>query len=129
MENKGNTQAKVRLIAYWATTIAISAVLLNAGINNVLQRSPYIDWLHNMGYPTYFAVVIGTWKILGVITILIPRFPLLKEWAYAGFFFLLSGAIISHAIIGDNPAFQIIMLILIVLSWFLRPSDRKLLAN
>lgn len=118
--------SKVRIIAYWVITAFASIVILNGGINNALLRPPYITGLRNMGYPDFFAVVIGIWKVLGVIALLVPGFVLLKEWAYAGFFFLLSGAIISHTVIGDMPIFQVIMLILIVLSWYLRPSYRRI---
>lgn len=73
--------------------------------------------------------IIGTWKILGVIAILIPGFTLLKEWAYAGFFFLMTGAFISHIVMGDGgnaiygPLFQTIF---VVASWYFRPADRKI---
>ncbi len=82
-----------------------------------------------LGYPIYFLTIIGTWKILGVIAVLIPKFPLLKEWAYAGFFFLMSGAIISHLTVG-NEAKELfgptLLLILTILSWYFRPVDRKI---
>ena len=72
----------------------------------------------------------GVWKILGVVAVLIPKFPLLKEWAYAGFFFAMSGAVISHLIDGDE-AKEIfgptLLLILTVVSWYFRPADRKLI--
>ncbi len=127
METKTTLKdSKVRIIAYWVITAFASIVLLNGGINNALLRPPYITGLRNMGYPDFFAIIIGTWKLLGVVALLIPGFPLLKEWAYAGFFFLISGAIISHSVIGDMPIFQVIMLILIVLSWYLRPSYRRI---
>jgi hypothetical protein len=102
-----------------------SLVLLSGGFMNVFRKSPNIDLVLKMGYPGYFSVIIGAWTILGVIAILIPRFTLVKEWAYAGFVFLLTSAIISHLIIGDNIVFQIIILLLIVLSWYLRPLNRK----
>jgi hypothetical protein len=72
--------------------------------------------------------ILGVWKLLGVITALIPKLPLLKEWAYAGFFFVLSGAMISHIVMGDSmgeifPAF--FTLVLTAVSWYFRPADRK----
>jgi hypothetical protein len=72
--------------------------------------------------------MLSVWKFLGVVAILIPKFPLIKEWAYAGFFFAMSGAIISHFVLGDSakdffgPA---LLLILTVVSWHFRPADRK----
>ena len=83
-----------------------------------------------MGYPVYFLTILGIYKILGVIAILIPRLKLLKEWSYAGFFFAMSGALVSHLAVGDyavkaiaGPLFQIAF---IILSWYFRPADRKL---
>jgi hypothetical protein len=75
------------------------------------------------------SIIILVWKILGVIAILIPRFKLIKEWAYAGFFFAMSGALISHLAMGDGgkaifgPLFQIIF---IIVSWYFRPAARKI---
>jgi len=82
----------------------------------------------HLGYPLYFLVILGVWKLLGVIAILIPKFPLLKEWAYAGFFFAMSGAIISHFAKGDEAIAYFgptLLLVLTVLSWYFRPADRK----
>ncbi len=85
-----------------------------------------------LGYPVYFLTIIGIWKILGVIAVLVPRLPLLKEWAYAGFFFIMTGAIFSHLAMGD-PIIElfgpVLLLILTIISWFLRPADRKLMVN
>ena len=87
------------------------------------------ELIAHVGYPSYFMYIIGVWKILGVIAILVPKFKLLKEWAYAGFFFLMSGALISHLVLGDSgkailgPLFQTIF---VVLSWYFRPADRKI---
>jgi len=124
----GTTESKSekrKTIAYWIITSLISLVLLSGGFMNVFRQSPNFDLIVKMGYPGYFPVIIGAWTIPGVIAILIPGFTLVKEWAYAGFAFLLTSAIISHLTIGDNIVFQTIVLILIVLSWYLRPSNRK----
>ena len=84
----------------------------------------------HLGYPIYFLTILGVWKILGVAAVLIPKFPLLKEWAYAGFFFVMSGAMISHIFIGD-PASELIpsllLLILTLISWYFRPASRKII--
>ena len=83
-----------------------------------------------MGYPVYVLTILGTWKLLGAIAILIPKYPLLKEWAYAGMFFLLTGALFSH-ITSGHPWYEllpaILLLILTILSWYFRPANRKLL--
>ena len=87
------------------------------------------DMITHLGYPVYFLTILGVWKILGVVAVLIPKFPLLKEWAYAGFFFVMSGAMISHIFIGD-PASELIpsllLLILTLISWYFRPASRKI---
>lgn len=124
--SKFSSNSKAQLIAYWIITVFISLVFLNGGINDILKQEPFYDLLIKLGYPGYFSVILGIWKTIGVIALLIPGFKLLKEWAYAGYFFLLSGAIISHLQIGDNIIFQTIILILLILSWHLRPESRKL---
>lgn len=82
-----------------------------------------------LGYPLYFLTLLGIWKILGVIAVLIPKFPLLKEWAYAGFFFTVSGAVFSHLVCGDAAIDffgPVLLLILTMVSWYFRPADRKI---
>lgn len=88
-----------------------------------------LDSIEHLGYPVYLLTILGFWKILGVIIILIPRFPLLKEWAYAGFFFVMTGAALSHIAIGDwNEIFpSMLLLVLTLLSWYFRPADRKII--
>jgi hypothetical protein len=82
-----------------------------------------------LGYPVYFLTLLGIWKILGVIALLIPKYPLLKEWAYAGFFFVVTGAIFSHIAVGD-PMVEVfpsaLLLILTVVSWYFRPAERRM---
>ena len=85
----------------------------------------------HLGYPIYFLTILGIWKILGVVAVLIPKFPLLKEWAYAGFFFAMSGAVFSHIALGDsvNEIFpSLLLLILTLVSWYFRPADRKIIS-
>jgi hypothetical protein len=85
----------------------------------------------HLGYPIYLLTILGVWKILGVVTVLIPKLPLLKEWAYAGFFFIMSGAILSHIALGDyvKEIFpSLLLLILTVVSWYFRPVDRKIIS-
>ncbi len=90
-----------------------------------------VDGMAHLGYPIYFLTIIGVWKLLGVIAILIPKYPLLKEWAYAGFFFTMSGAFFSHLGSGDLFAMMfpsLLLLTLTVVSWYFRPADRKMVA-
>jgi hypothetical protein len=91
---------------------------------------PGVEGIMHLGYPVYFLTILGFWKILGVIALLVPKLPLLKEWAYAGFFFIMSGAVFSHIATGDPTKELIpslILLTLTIVSWFFRPSSRKLL--
>ena len=92
---------------------------------------PGVFGITHLGYPVYFLTILGIWKILGVVALLIPKFPLLKEWAYAGFFFAMSGAVFSHIALGDpmsEIAPSLVLLILIVVSWYFRPEDRKIIS-
>jgi len=84
-----------------------------------------------LGYPVYLLTILGVWKLLGVVAVLIPKFPLLKEWAYAGFFFAMSGAVYSHIASGNsvNEIFPpLLLLILTMVSWYFRPADRKIIS-
>lgn len=116
-------------IIYWIVTIFLSIGMLAGGTQQMLQIGGYNEIFASLGYPKYLLSIIGVWKILGVIAILIPRFPLLKEWAYAGFFFAMSGAFISHIIVGQafvEAVPSLILLTVTVLSWYFRPADRKI---
>lgn len=120
-------------IIYWIATLWLSLGMVSTGIVQLLKHKEGAGGLDNivhLGYPVYFLTIIGIWKMLGVVAILIPKFPILKEWAYAGFFFAMSGAILSHIAVGDAvkelfPA--ILLLILTAVSWYFRPSDRKVI--
>lgn len=119
-------------IIYWVTTLFLSVGMTAGGIQQMFQIGGYNEIVTNLGYPLYILSILGTWKILGVITILIPKFPLLKEWAYAGFFFAMSGAFLSHLIVGQafsEALPSLILLSVIVLSWYFRPDNRKLSLN
>jgi uncharacterized membrane protein YphA (DoxX/SURF4 family) len=122
-------RSKRKTVGYWATTGLIAAVLLFGGAIDVAHPPSAVAFLAHLGYPAYFATLIGAWKVLGGIALLAPRLPRLKEWAYAGVFFDLTGAAISHAASGD-PAPRVLvpllMTALAVASWSLRPESRKL---
>lgn len=116
-------------IIYWIVTIFLSIGMLAGGTQQMLQIGGYNEIVTSLGYPLYLLSILGVWKILGVIALLIPKFPLLKEWAYAGFFFAMSGAFISHIVVGQGFAEAVPSLILMtvtVLSWHFRPADRKI---
>lgn len=118
-------------IIYWIATVWLALGMLSGGIVQVIHLKEEVEMMNHLGYPLYFLTILGVWKLLGVIAILVPRFPLLKEWTYAGFFFAATGAIFSHAAAGDagveffGPS---LLLVLIVVSWYFRPADRKIAA-
>jgi hypothetical protein len=118
-----------KTIWYWIITGILSFCLFSGGLAQALQLQGVVQGFKPLGYPIYFISIIGIWKMLGIIAILIPGFKLLKEWAYAGLFFTMTGAVISHIASNDIHA-QIIapavLAIFIVLSWYLRPADRKI---
>ena len=123
---------KAKIIIYWVATGLLSFGMMGSGIYQLLHDKEMEALITHIGYPTYIMSIIGVWKILGVIAILIPNFKLLKEWAYAGFFFLMTGALISHLAMGDGgnaifgPFFQTVF---VILSWYFRPADRKISLN
>jgi DoxX-like family len=123
---------KAKSIAYWTTTILV-AFPISGGVTQIWQyyANPH-GVVPVLGYPMYFFAILGFWKVLGVIAILVPRFPRLKEWAYAGIFFDLTGAAASCAAVGGYGAygFHVIASLIIagftVASWALRPPSRTI---
>lgn len=118
-----------RTILYWILTGFLAFGMLAQGFSQMLHVQGYVDMVVvKLGYPIYLLTIIGIWKILGVIAILIPRFVMLKEWAYAGFVFVMSGALFSHLALRD-PILDIlpsvVLLIVIFGSWYCRPNNRK----
>ena len=117
-----------RQAAYWLATVAVAAELAVGGIWDIMRLPSVRDLVMHLGYPSYFLVLLGSWKVLGAIALLIPRRPLLKEWAYAGAFFTYTGAIASHLATGydlGEAGPLAILTALTVLSWALRPPSRR----
>ena len=118
-----------RAIGYWATTAVIVLVWLSGGLSGLVQRGGAVEGIEKVGYPLYFAVILSAWKVLAALALAAPRLPRLKEWAYAGTFFELSGAAISQAMRGDSAGHVIwpaSLLVVVVASWALRPQSRTL---
>src|SRR5215831_12929714 len=121
---------KTTKIIYWIATIWLALGMTATGLVQLMKGKEGqggVDMLTHLGYPAYFITLLGVGKILGVIVLLIPKFPLLKEWAYAGFFFIMSGAIFSHIATGDAMKEilpSLLLLILIIVSWYFRPANR-----
>jgi hypothetical protein len=116
-------------IIYWVATIWLALGMVSSGIVHLIPMEEEAAKMKVLGYPLYFLTILGVWKMFGVVAVLIPKFPLVKEWAYAGFFFLISGAVFSHLARGDSAIEffgPILLLFLTVVSWFFRPADRKM---
>jgi hypothetical protein len=125
-----NRETKLRLrgIIYWITT---GIVALETGVGaewDLFRTAQAKNVIDHLGYPDYLLTILGIWKIPAFIVILAPKLPLLKEWAYAGLFFVYSGAVASHMLAGDGFAGWVgpfMFLLLTVASWALRPDSRK----
>lgn len=116
-------------LIYWIATLWLALGMLSTGIVQLFSIKTETDYITNLGYPGYFLLLLGVWKILGVTALLIPRAPLLKEWAYAGFFFTMSGAVFSHLASGTPGELfpSLFLLLLTVVSWYFRPANRKII--
>jgi len=123
---------RAKTIAYWIMTIFVALPIGSGGIAQVARLQQNVDgFVHILGYPLYFVTALGVWKVLGAIAILAPGLPRLKEWAYAGIFFDLTGAAASWAAVGGpGETFHIVAPLIIagfaVASWALRPENRKI---
>lgn len=116
-------------IIYWIATLWLALGMVSTAAVQLLHVQSEVDSITAIGYPAYFLTIIGVWKILGVIAVLMPKFTLVKEWAYAGFFFAMSGAAISRFAAGDPVSLilpSLLLLMLTVISWYFRPAGRKL---
>src|SRR5882672_5612091 len=118
-------------IIYWIFTIWLALGMVSTGIVQIFKIKTGgvggVDSIIHLGYPVYILTILGIWKILGAVALLIPKFPLLKEWAYAGIFFTVTGAAFSHIVSGDSMKEifpSLLYLILIAVSWYFRPSNR-----
>jgi uncharacterized membrane protein YphA (DoxX/SURF4 family) len=121
-----------RTIAFWVTTIFGPASFVIGGYLHLTRDPQVMATLAHLGYPVYFATIMGVWKLLGAIAIVVPGLPRLKEWAYAGFFFDLTGAAATRAFVGDSAAdilAPLVFLALVAASWALRPASRALSFN
>lgn len=118
-----------RTIGYWATTGILALGVLSGAVAELAHQKDNVAGILHLGYPLYFVSIIGFWKMLGGIALLVPRFPRLKEWAYAGLFFNMTGAAVSHAVCHDaawHVAVTVSFAGLVIASWALRPPSRTL---
>ena len=120
---------KGKVIGYWIATVLVALVMLAGGASQLMQRPEAGKMMTDLGYPLYFSLILGAWKVLGAIAILAPRFPRLKEWAYAGIFFDLTGASISQMATGHGTwdvVGPLVFTLILAASWALRPASRRL---
>ena len=130
---KGHTLTTTngRKVLYLATTAFAAIALTAIGVADVVRVPAVIQGLTHLGYPAYLATILGIWKLLGVAAILAPGLPRVKEWAYAGLFFTLTGAAVSHAASGDplgNIAFPLVLLGVVMASRALLPARKAVIA-
>ncbi len=120
---------KIQAVSYWICTVLIALSFLSGGVVDLLRPPFALEGMTHLGYPAYFMIILGFWKVLGGGAILLPGFPLLQEWAYAGMIFDLTGASASHVASGDGMFHiftPLVLAVLVVASWALRPEGRKL---
>ena len=112
----------------YVTSTAILVLEIMAGAFMDLARLPYVvQEVRSIGYPTYVLYIVGVWKLLAVGALLWPRLPRLREWAYAGVFFEMFGAVESHVLAGDGLGRYVVPLaftFLTLVSWWFQP-DRE----
>ena len=120
--------SKRNKIIYWIATIWLALGMTSTGIVQIIGIEDEAKLFNSINFPLYMMAFLGVSKLLGVIAVLVPKFPVLKEWAYAGFFFSMTGALYSHIASGNGAAEifpPILLLILTMTSWYFRPADRK----
>ena len=130
MKKRNPPAGRTGKIIYWIFTVWLALGMLSTGIVQLLKTQDEIDLMADLGYPIYFLTLLGIAKILGVVVVLIPRFTLLKEWVYAGFFFMMAGAVVSHIASGNSlgETFPpLLLLALTVISWYFRPAGRRVI--
>lgn len=129
---KGRAWPLGKSAAYWTVTIILAFSIALSGIGQLMRYGGNTDLVTAIGFPLYITNILGTWKLLGVLAILVPGLPRLKEWAYSGIFFLMTGAALSHVFAEDygTGGFNVILPLfyaaLCMASWALRPNGRRL---
>lgn len=122
---------KAKIITYWIATILLCAQMAFAAFAYLSKQPKMVEGFASLGYPEYVITILGLAKILGVVALLMPGWPMLKEWAYAGFTFMFVGATWSHLAMDQNKAaiMPVAALILLTVSCLLRPISRRVVAS
>lgn len=127
-----DTRPRGKMIVFWTVTLLLAVSVMLSGIGQLMQYGGNLELVTNLGYPVYVLTILGIWKVLGAVALVVPGFPRLKEWVHAGIFFLMTGAALSHAFANDygDYGFSLILPLsyaaLNIASWALRPKSRKL---
>jgi len=123
-------RTKARPIAYWTCTGLLALGIFSGGVGELTSQPQTVAGTVFLGYPAYFVYILGFWKVLGTLAILLPGLARVKEWAYAGMFINVTAAAVSHAVMGNwgvtgfHIWVNLIFVGLIVGSWALRPAGR-----
>lgn len=121
--------SKGKKIAYWVSTGLVALAFLVGGAMDLLQPPDAVDGMLALGMPIYVMTLLGMWKVPGALVLLVPRLALVKEWAYAGIVFDLTGASFAHASVGDGAdkvLTPLVIMAIAIVSWSLRPASRRL---
>jgi len=128
-QDGGESRSQGRDLAYWVATSLVAVAFAVPGVLNLIHAPHVADDMAHLGYPRYFSTILGAWKVLAAVAVLAPRAPRIKEWAYAGMVFDLTGAAASRLVVGDPPmtiAIPLLIAIVVATSWRLRPAARRL---
>jgi hypothetical protein len=124
-----STALNLRLIGYWLSTASIAFIFASSGICYAIGLPQVVEGVQHLGFPLHFIVLLGVWKVLGGMAILVPGLPRAKEWAYAGMFFDLTGAAVASTAVGNawwHVIAPLLVALILVASWALRPENRRL---
>jgi hypothetical protein len=119
----------MKRVAYWVCTVLVAFFIGSGGLAYAMRVPGVVEGVGALGFPVHFIVLLGVWKVLGSIAILVPGFPLLKEWAYAGIMIDLTGAAYTSIATGRawwHAAAPLAIAVLVAASWALRPESRRL---
>jgi uncharacterized membrane protein YphA (DoxX/SURF4 family) len=116
-----------RKVTYWVTTGLLAALSAFAGVSYLVGSAQVVQGFAHLGYPQHLRILLGIAKVLGAIALVVPGFPKLKEWAYAGFTFAWIAAHVAHHMAKDGPEqyMPLVLLVLLLVSYVTRPENRK----
>src|SRR5215471_15643065 len=128
-KNVASANSILRPAAYWVGTGLVAFFIGSGGLAYALQVPDVVQGAVALGFPVHFIVLLGIWKVLGSTAILVPGFPMIKEWAYAGIMFDVTGAASASIATGGewwHVAAALSIAVLVAASWALRPESRRL---